>query len=302
MMTRSLVLICTLALFQSAAPPSAYPQEVRSLVISGGQVMIDGRTVAHENLPSALDVSGREESYRFIGDGSPVIEINGVLYRLADNTLEVIGNVDAAESSIPAFFRPDVFGAQLSAPQSFDLIDGIAPVQRGQILPYEPYSRFNGLKFNALEQKAHQLYQPSEEMARRRIRNADMAQRLASHARQMQEAVLQLPQIEVQQYLGEVRRQDHELFDQIMLEAEMEAMTHELASRIRTLSPNEDRTALLTELRSKLETIFDLKQENRKREIVQLQGQLEELQKRLALRQEKKQQIIEDRMRELIGQ
>ncbi len=109
-------------------------------------------------------------------------------------------------------------------------------------------------------------------------------------------------QAERQQYLEEVQRQSQQLYQQLMREYQMENNTQVLAQRIRQLPEGPKRQRMLDSLRSTLNRIFDLKQENRRREIEQLSVQIEQLQANLDKREQMREQMINQRMRELIGE
>ena len=105
-----------------------------------------------------------------------------------------------------------------------------------------------------------------------------------------------------QQYMEEVQRRSEELYNRLMREHQMEQQTRVLAQNIRQLPEGDERQRMLDSLRSTLNSIFDLKQENRRREIEQLNAQIEQLQANLDKREEMRTQMINQRMRELIGE
>jgi ElaB/YqjD/DUF883 family membrane-anchored ribosome-binding protein len=80
----------------------------------------------------------------------------------------------------------------------------------------------------------------------------------------------------------------------------MEQQTYELARTIRRLPAGPERQAQIDTLRATLNRIFDLKQENRQREIEQLQRQISELRKSLRKREEMRDEMIEQRLQQLI--
>lgn len=104
-----------------------------------------------------------------------------------------------------------------------------------------------------------------------------------------------------QAYLKETRRQNQELYRKLMRERRMEIESREIARTIRLLPDGPERTAQIDTLRATLNRIFDLKQDNRRREIELLQRQIDELQRRLEQREQMRGQMIERRLAELIG-
>jgi hypothetical protein len=104
-----------------------------------------------------------------------------------------------------------------------------------------------------------------------------------------------------QQYLKELQQHSHSLYERIMRERRMEAETRELARVIRLLPEGPERQAQVDTLRATLNQIFELKQDNRLREIEQLQNQIMELQRSLQKRERMRQKMIDQRMKQLIG-
>ena len=104
------------------------------------------------------------------------------------------------------------------------------------------------------------------------------------------------------QYVEELRQRNKQLYERLMRERQMEYETRALAQRVRQLPEGEERAQMLDSLRTTLNDIFDLKQENRQREVQQLQARLEELQRRLEKREEMRTEMIDQRIRQLIGE
>ena len=103
----------------------------------------------------------------------------------------------------------------------------------------------------------------------------------------------------MQQYISEVSQRDRALYEQLIEEFELERETKEIALQARSLPPGDDQDEQIENLRQLLGRIFDLKQENRQREIEQLEEQLSILQKRLSEREAMKDKIIDHRIRQL---
>lgn len=104
-----------------------------------------------------------------------------------------------------------------------------------------------------------------------------------------------------QAYLREMQKRSETLYRQLVRERRMEAETRDLARIIRLLPDGPERDAQVDTLRSMLNRTFDLKQENRRREIERLQRQIDELQRRLEMREAMREEMIEERMEYLIG-
>ncbi len=104
------------------------------------------------------------------------------------------------------------------------------------------------------------------------------------------------------EYLREMQQRHKQLYERLMHERRMEADTYELARVIRQLAPGAERERYLDSLRTTLNEIFELKQENRRREIDQIEEQLDELQRRLEERERVRDRMIEQRIRQLVGE
>jgi hypothetical protein len=126
------------------------------------------------------------------------------------------------------------------------------------------------------------------------LRNLD---RTATASQQPASADLQSAH---QEYLSDVERRSRKLYERLVREHRMEQQTYELARTIRRLPAGPERQAQIDTLRATLNRIFDLKQENRQREIEQLQRQISELRKSLRKREEMRDEMIEQRLQQLI--
>lgn len=108
------------------------------------------------------------------------------------------------------------------------------------------------------------------------------------------------PEANHQQYLDAVQRSSRELYERLLHERRMEENAEDLARTIRLLPEGEERRAKIDTLRAMLEDIFEVKQENRRREIKRLQRQIRELQQNLRKREQMRDRMIERRLGQLI--
>ncbi len=102
-----------------------------------------------------------------------------------------------------------------------------------------------------------------------------------------------------QAYLQELSERDRALYERLLREREMEGEALRLAQQIRQ---NPDAASLRAQLREKLDAMFELKQENRREEIRQVEDVLEALRQQLRKREALREQVIQHRMRELTDQ
>lgn len=97
-----------------------------------------------------------------------------------------------------------------------------------------------------------------------------------------------------------IRREDPVLFNRIRREQQLELRSEELAANIRLMPNGQNRNQKIAELRTLLDTIFEIRQQNQRAEIQRLNNQLELLNNEVRDRQVAKRQIIDQRLQELI--
>ena len=103
-------------------------------------------------------------------------------------------------------------------------------------------------------------------------------------------------------YFGDMQQVDRLLYERLLDEWGMEIETVQLAFEIRRLPEGEQREEPLGKLRELLEDAFELKQENRRREVARLESELEALRARLRERERQRDRLIEVRIRELLSE
>lgn len=101
-------------------------------------------------------------------------------------------------------------------------------------------------------------------------------------------------------YYQDLKKQDPETFEKLTREAELEKKSQEIAIAYNSTPDKQQKEILETELRQTLEELFELKLKNTEREILRLQGSVEELRKKLSERRKNKDAIIQKRMSILI--
>lgn len=104
-----------------------------------------------------------------------------------------------------------------------------------------------------------------------------------------------------EKYLNEVQKANRELYEKLIQERALEKRAQDLARLIRMLPENSpEQTAKIDSLDSLLNRIFDLKQENRRREIERLQREIQEVQHNLQKRKQMRERMIEHRLNQLV--
>lgn len=107
--------------------------------------------------------------------------------------------------------------------------------------------------------------------------------------------------VALETYARGLREENRALFGRINAEERMEYEAQSLAYQIRGLAEGAERAALITELRSKLERILEMKHENRLAEIRELEHRLEGLRNSLREREGAKKELVDRRLQELIN-
>jgi hypothetical protein len=79
----------------------------------------------------------------------------------------------------------------------------------------------------------------------------------------------------------------------------LERETHEMGQAYRKAATDEEKEALRTDLRSKLETLFDLRQKEKEKKIEQIGNRVAKLQQAMKKREDHREQIIDHRLLEL---
>ncbi|PSQ68711.1 MAG: hypothetical protein BRD25_00010, partial [Bacteroidetes bacterium QH_1_61_8] len=105
-----------------------------------------------------------------------------------------------------------------------------------------------------------------------------------------------------ERYLSEVEKANRELYKRLMRERTMESQAKDLARVIHMLPEDSDeRRAKVDSLRSLLNNIFALKQENRRQEIERLQREIQKLQRNLQKRSQMRDRMIDHRLNQLVA-
>ncbi len=254
-------------LFGAGAPVGA--QNVRTLTIRDGKILIDDQEVPKKDLPVSLDLQGVEGTYTFVGDLRWMIQLGEVLYVFDHEGLREASDVYVVDSERPgrARYSAVLFAQAQALQQSTQELDALS------------------LQFDQPEQQ----------------RANQVLQKVRFQVAQAAEVVEAVPRHEVLNYFSDVWRFDQGLYALIVREWRLEREAGSLAREIRNLLEGRLRQARIEQLREKLGEIFELKQQNRRRETEQLEQQLGALKERLQERHRQRDEIIDRYLKELIG-
>lgn len=283
-------------LLLTGSPAAA--QDTRSLKIENGNVYVDGRRIPETELPPSLDVRDAQVQYVFTGDAEPIIRLGDGYYVLDEGRLREAAPHERDEVAV---ILRNKFDADILDPSMNVHLDGLPDMAAYA----SPQAVVMQRKAEELQQKAERLQELQlstqvkldSERLEALERAAEEITVQAAEAARMAEA---MPRLQVQGYLTQVQQNDQALFNRLVDERKMERETILLANEIRSMEEGPERSRKVEELRSKLDEIFDLKQDNRREEMEQLENRLEELQEKLEERERMRDDVVERRLRQLL--
>lgn len=251
----------------------------RMLEIRDGEVRVDDRIVPPKEWPANLQVEGVDLTFSFSGIDRPVVKIGDNYYVIADGSLSEMD----ADSYKDIYWNEDQDGA------GWYRVGFSDEMTKNQM--------------RELDRKAAKMRELSEELAARPSEEENLlAEEMKQTARMAAEMAAELPKVQALSYWDQVRATDRDLYNELVREWRLEVEIQELARQIRQSSVSGGETEKhVGRLRSLLEAAFELKQNNRRRELKQLEQQLHSLDNEMRKREEARSTIIERRLRELIG-
>lgn len=275
-----------------AQQPDSFRVEspLRSFKIQDGAVFIDGQTISLDKLPEGFPPEGASVYYRFSPGLDADLKIqteDGKQYVLKGDTLELFSH--GGEPNGPDHW----FGGKYPPGAASVLILPTPPVLPEAILERkaedlrEQAKRIQDLQGRLAGSQTNELHQMLEEMTR--------------HAAEAARTASEFPDIQLQHYFSNIQDKNKGLFDQLMSERRMEGETVSMARKIAAMEEGKARRDSIAVLRERLDEIFELKQENRRREVEELEEKLQELQKAVAERERLGDEIVDRRLQELLG-
>lgn len=289
-MKRLVIAVCGALLLLLVSAPAAHAQ-VHRIEVKDGRVSVDGRELSADVLPPSFEMKGTEAQFILEEGASAFMNLNGRLYRFSVDGVEEIA--DAAQS----IYRPagDERAAIPVRAASESRADGDGS---------RPEMTMIVEQAEVLRERARELQRLSIELQQTRMQSNqlfDMIESIQRSAAETEQVARSLPHLQAQRYMQEMRERNTELYEQLVREQSLERETLDLSQRIRGLSEGAERDELVARLRHRLEQIFEMKQQNRRREIAELEERLSSLQHRLEKRERYHDYIINKRLNELIG-
>lgn len=125
----------------------------------------------------------------------------------------------------------------------------------------------------------------------------------------MEQKIIEVPRLNasntnkeqvIKSYYSDLKQKDPEGFELLEEEAELEQKSQKLAIEYNSTPDKQQKGEIEQKLKSVLEELFELKIKNTERELVRLQGSVDELRKKLSERKKNKSAIIDKRVQLLI--
>ena len=291
---------------------AAFGQQSRSVVIANGAVTLDGQRLQDDAVPESLREFDGNVSFSFSGDEEPLIGFGTRTYRIeGDRIVEVPSPAqgfsfpgDASARAFTLRFRADSLhehatralsssmeAMRMSMPQ-FDFDQERLARHLDSIHVMIPQFDIDEEQF---EREMEELQSSLGALKNLQVPDA------ALHFRQHSPPGRAFRPLDLDVYLEEIRAMDHDLYEQLLNERELEDESLDLARRIQEAEAEQERQALVQELREHLNEAFELRQENRREEIRKLERKMDTLRKRVETRESMRERIIENRIEDLLG-
>jgi len=300
-MKRLLLIAFSIFLFTPSVSQARLAQQAVNLVqaaqkvtIENGTVYVNGKRVTENNLPAGLRELDSDVNMTFWTSSNALLEINGTPFVFENGSFRAADPSEKSNRNVMMVFNSQDNGAHVRLYEAPEVVSGyvVRPQDPGSevMKSYVAQLRERAEEFNKLTFELKEVAPESSALARQMVVEAENTARLASA----------FPRVEYEAYLGSMQNQNRRLYEELVRERDMEMRTHQLAQAIQAAETDDARRAHEKELRSVLTEIFELKQANRRKEIQQLENQLEELQSRLEQRESLKEDIIESRLNDLL--
>jgi hypothetical protein len=106
----------------------------------------------------------------------------------------------------------------------------------------------------------------------------------------------------VKHHLDFVKRNDPERYELMLQEAQMDQKSRQLSEQYRRTKTTEEKARIKLELRTLLDRLFDIREQNKQGEIKHLEEELARLKSTMAERRKNKSQIVTGRLEELLDE
>ena len=292
---RMSILILALGLLVSA---SAIAQPV-SLTIKDKQVYINGKQLPENAYPESLASEGLNLKFYFEANDTPSFNLDGQDYVIESDRIRAV-TAPATTSS-----RTTVIYRNQSPPPAEGRAGNPELREESETVHYEYHVSTDPVS-NVMQQYVTEIGAQAQQLqGMREVSNnrdaSNILEQLLMQTEEAQQIARNMADMQFQQYLNMVQQQDKELYERLVHEYNLENQTLQLAQKARQTTDEEERKVIIDQLADMLDEIFELKQQNRREEIIQLENQLELLQNRLQQREDMREEIIRRRISDLVG-
>ena len=272
------------------------------LRLEEGNVIINDRVMPSSALPDGLVLEGIKFRMSLAGQDEVIIEIDGRPYVVSESSIE--STTGSHEPSVR--IRPN------SGNWSYEVVG----LERRALRGWNEMERIMGAALNSNVRLQSFVWDIDALSPYIRVESLDSLSRdklfieadstlrritLQTHGRTANETYNFLAEIlRGADYFSQLQALDEELYSEVRAELDLEAESLALVARIKSVQQEAERNAMAEELRKQLEVIFEMKQDNRRREIEQLESELERLKERVKRRRAARDRLIQQRMNELL--
>lgn len=292
--TTVLLLLSVLAL---PFTPELYAQVSQRVEVKNGEVFVNGSKQLPSQLPKPLKELAPTSNFALFSTGGAYLKIEGHYFKVESNRLVEVPAQLVDSDGTTFIYSSDNVERPLRVVEAKP--NALGPYVIRSSNPNQMMARY----VESMNEKAEEI-----ETIRYKIdalhapETAELALELKVGAENMARMAESFPKVQLEAYLADIQDADNFLYSRLVKEQQMEMETHHLAMKIQSAKTREEQEKYTAQLRESLTQIFQLKQENRQKEIEQLAAKLNDLQKRMKERESLKKEIVENRIKELLNQ
>jgi len=296
-MKRILILILLAGGLLSNGSNDSFAQVSQKVKIEKGKVFVNGTKQADEKLPVALRTLPSTSNFSFVSSDGTFLKLAGHYYKVDSDRLMEVDGKKIDPDKIVFIYSTGEKGILHQLTGDAQGVPGPYRVQSGDrnvtIAKYMASMNEKAEEFDNIRFKIDALHAPE---------TAELALELKVGAENVARMAESFPKVQFEAYLADIQDADNMLYVRLVKEQEMEMETHHLAMKIQAAKTRAEQEKYTAQLRESLNQIFQLKQENRQKEIEQLTAKLNDLEKRMKERESLKKDIVENRIKELLDQ
>lgn len=267
----------------------ALAQEKFKVTIEDGQLFINGKPVPDSELPPSLNMPSVSGTLNIWSDENELIEIDNLPFRIVNDRLVPADTSRIRTGRVTVFFADEEDRVPVRVFRAENLDEVGQGSQQYDVLVEK-------LRFQAQEMDSMRVRIKVGPRGEREL----VARQLVAEAENAALTARALPDAQLAEYMRRIELTDRSLYEGLRREHKLELESRRLASTIRRGATEDERKALMKQLEDTLHRIFELKQENRRQEIAQLDERLDTLRKTLTERERQRDLLVQRRLEELL--